>query len=203
MKKNHCQAKDPSSCKYHNAQKGVYERMLKNKLLVAKAAYDIAKDTPSRFEAYSSLKQTQEAYYATDSGLKELEYLLEVGTLSSKQNIEVQKLLQKSLIFRVNEETSSQEIVNKILPKPPRKRSSLPSPENAVHISSEHVPLATFLLDNNKSQIDWNSSSGEIVCFPVSNYEKFVIIGKAYSSDEATYKASHWYNEKVTFLEKV
>lgn len=188
-----CQAKEPSLCRYHGTRSETYAATLKGRLEVAGEAYKAAQHTSRAYAAYSLLRESQNSYYATDKGLSELESILDTPEISANQKNEAEKVYNSALAYRKVYEKNLN--INTIFPPtPPTPYKRLPMGSGLT--SDGITNISTFSMDKGEMicNINWNSNLENLTLSYKEHFKDDVLIGQAKSLDEATRKATEWYN---------
>lgn len=186
-----CRASSPANCRYHGNSSSSYTRLLKNKLKVAIDTYSAVKNKKNAFEAYSTLREIQKEYYATDSGIQEIQKLLSDGNLNDSKKEQAELIYAEALQKRYSYEQEL-DIGSIFPPLSVKQYKELPSGTGDM---DNFTNLSTFNTDDSKTNmINWDKNSGSI--FYSCQKETSVEIGKASSLHEATIKATTWFNEK-------
>ena len=184
-----CQASIPANCKYHGVSSVPHTRMLKNKLLVATQTYQALKGTPQSYIAYSSLREAQNDYYATNQGMAEIENAISRKDLTEEQYARIDRIHQTAIDTRLAHEHSVTAL-SAFIP-PPKRYKSLPEAvedtnRQAKNISTFSGPSGALMT------IDYIEEDKLIIVN--SKDRERIVIGQASSIEEATYKATSWYN---------
>jgi hypothetical protein len=187
-----CQAKEPSLCRYHGTGSETYAATLKARLEVAGQAYKAAQHTSRAYAAFSLLRESQNSYYSTDKGLSELESMLDTPGISINQKIEAEKVYHSALAYRKVYEKNLN--INTIFPPaPPAPYKRLPMGTGLI--AEGITNISTFPLDKEIiCNINWNSNLENLTLSYKEKNKEDVLIGQAKSLDEATRKATEWYN---------
>lgn len=188
-----CQAKEPALCRYHGSGSESYATTLKARLEVAGQAYKAVQHTSRAYASFSILKEAQNSYYATDTGILEIKSILKNNELALPYRTEVEKVYNAALSYRkLYEKNLSIDTI--FPPRPPRPYVRLPMGVGLLENDTSNI--STFIDEKNgiTFNINWVHDQGHVMLSSSTNRDEDILIGQAQSVDEATRKATEWYN---------
>lgn len=189
-----CQAGIPASCRYHGFDSVAHTRVLKQKLEIATQIYKAYHGQTEAYKAFATLREAQIEYYSTTQGLEEIEIVLSKTDLTSRQKTEISAVHKTALETRITYEKSIT-ADSAFLPIAPKPYKELP-PAQLTGAESENdtYNLSMFRQAGKLSSIDYDPDKGLILFSTLKNAEEATLIGKAENVEEATRKATAWYN---------
>jgi len=189
-----CQAENPARCRYHGLDSAVHTQVLKQKMGIAVQSYKGCKNTSEAYVAFAALRDAQNDYYSTDQGLEEIEEILLDETLSENHKHQIKAIHKTALEARISYEKSAT-ARSAFIPSAPRPYKALPPAQQVEESSLDTHNLSIFKQGGKMSSIDYNPDKKLIVFSTPASPDESTLIGRATTIEEATRKATAWYNE--------
>lgn len=190
-----CQAVMPARCRYHGLDSKMHTLVLKQKMDIATHTYKAFKGQPEAYAAYAVLREAQAEYYSTDQGLEEIETILLNSNLTTNENTEITAVHKKALETRITYERSIT-IDSALLPIAPKPYKELPPAQlTGLETAEDTQNLSMFRHLGKLSSIDYSPDKGMVMFSTVTSAEDATLIGRAKTVEEATRKATAWYNK--------
>lgn len=190
-----CQAELPAYCRYHGFDSIVHTLVLKQKMELATQVYKAYKGQPEAYKSFAALREAQTEYYSTNQGLEEIEIILLQEDLTSNQQLQITAVHKKALETRITYENSltAESAFLPVAPKPYRELP--PAQLTEIENNNNTYNLSAFIQDGKHSTINYEAEEGMVVYSVLNKSKNSTLIGRAKNLEEATRKATVWYNK--------